>query len=168
MTDCDKCGQPMIELSGWDFKHDMCLNHDPPHHIFQNWCDKGHAEDRELLDWENDEIAKRKDLLEKRLKVVKTPREVWSVVLLFLYNGFNPEIDGRIAGAGSRPAEAPTHVAVPVGRRDGFVFVKAKVVKKHRGKKCDKCGLPPDLCTCKETEKEANRQRRGKEPSTDA
>ena len=96
MTVCNLCGQPMIELSGWDFKRDVCLNHEPPHFISQDWCCDPKYEDRELQEWEKKLINDRADALAKRLTVVKSPKEIWAVVLGFFSGGWNPEIDERI------------------------------------------------------------------------
>ena len=86
----------MIQLSSWDFKRDVCLNHDPPHFVSQDWCHDPTYEDRELQPSEIKLIDERAAALAKRLIVVDNPKEVWSIVLMFLFGGWNPEIDERI------------------------------------------------------------------------
>lgn len=86
----------MIELRPHDFQLHVCLNHLPPHFKSSPWCHPVTYEDRMLTEYERKLIADRKMALQKRLTVVETPREVWSVVLMFLSGGFNPEIDERV------------------------------------------------------------------------
>jgi hypothetical protein len=96
MTECNLCGTVMIQLQGWDFKLDVCLNHEPPHFISQNWCQDAKNEDRELREHEIALINDRAIALGKRLTVVNTPKEIWTAVICFLFGGWKPEIDERI------------------------------------------------------------------------
>lgn len=97
MTNCNICGQPMIQLCGWDFKQDVCLNHEPTaHFINHNWGEEITYEDRALYPDEISLIENRATTLQRRLNVVKNPKEIWTVVLSFLDGSWSPEIDERI------------------------------------------------------------------------